>query len=119
MNTLSTIVESNFNNYERFGWKAKPTRAHDFNSDDSHQYLREVEEREKSPEYDLMGSDESIIRMSMAKTKGEKRFYKYREKIRTKYDRADPDWFTSLLYNTEQKWRVRNTGLFEQSPGRK
>jgi hypothetical protein len=36
----------------------------------------------------------------MPKTKGEKRFYLYKEKIVTRKDRADKDWHTFLQYDT-------------------
>lgn len=49
MNTVSTITESHFNNYNRFSFKSRPQKAHHFVSDSGHQYLREVEERERSP----------------------------------------------------------------------
>ena len=45
MNTLQTVTESNFNNFKRFSFKARTQKAHPFDSDSGHQYLREVEER--------------------------------------------------------------------------
>ena len=56
MMTLQTVTESNFNNYRRFNLKAKPQKAHKFESDSGHEYLKEVETREKSPEYDILSA---------------------------------------------------------------
>ena len=39
----------------------------------------------------------------MPKTKGEKRFDLYREKIATRIDRADKHWNVYLDYNSERK----------------
>lgn len=36
MTSLTNITESNFNNYDRFALKSKPTKAHNFNSDKGH-----------------------------------------------------------------------------------
>ena len=49
MMTLQTITESNFNNYKRFSFQPRVQRAHNFDSDSGHEYLREVEERDRSP----------------------------------------------------------------------
>lgn len=78
MHTLQTITESNFNNFKRFSFKARTQKAHPFNSDSGHQYLREVEEREKSPEYNILATNEGFVHRSMPNTKGEKRFFLYR-----------------------------------------
>jgi hypothetical protein len=78
MNNLQTITESNFNNFKRFSFKARVQKAHPFDSDSGHQYLREVEEREKSPEYDIQASNEAYVHRSMPNTKGEKRFPLFR-----------------------------------------
>jgi hypothetical protein len=42
MMTLQTITESNFNNFKRFNFQAKPQKAHQFGSDFGHEYLKEV-----------------------------------------------------------------------------
>jgi len=99
MLNLQTITESNFNNFKRFSFKSKPQKAHKFESDFGHEYLKEVETRDKSPEYDIRDSDESIVHRSMSKTKGENRFSLYREKIATRHDRADKEWHTFLEYD--------------------
>lgn len=78
MLNLQTITESNFNNYQRFSFRSKPQKSHHFESDFGHEYLKEVETRDKSPEYDVRDSDESFVHNSMPKTKGEKRFSMYR-----------------------------------------
>lgn len=78
MMTLQTVTESNFNNFKRFSFKPRLQRAHQFESDSGHEYLREVEERDRSPEYDVQASNETFVHRSMPKTKGEKRFYLYR-----------------------------------------
>lgn len=78
MITLQTVTESNFNNYKRFNLKKNPQKSHRFESDSGHEYLKEVETRDKSPSYDIQASDESFVQKSMPKTKGEKRFSLYR-----------------------------------------
>ena len=40
---------------------------------------------------------------SMPKTKGEKRFYLYKDKIATRIDRSDKNWHTFLQYKDEVK----------------
>jgi hypothetical protein len=39
----------------------------------------------------------------MSKTKGEPRFFLYREKIVTRKDRADPFWNTQLEYEPKMR----------------
>jgi len=46
-----------------------------------------------------LATNEEFIHQSMTKTKGEKRFYLYKEKIATRKDRADKNWNTFLDYN--------------------
>ena len=87
MMTLQTITESNFNNFKRFSFQSRPQNSHKFESDSGHEYLKDVEIREKSPEHDVRDSDESIVHKSMPKTKGEKRFFLYKDQIRTRIDR--------------------------------
>lgn len=98
MRTLQTVTESHFNNYRRFSFQSRPQRAHLFTSDSGHEYLREVEERERSPEYDIASANESFMHKSMPKTRGEKQFFLYREKIATRHDRVDKNWHTFLEY---------------------
>lgn len=50
-------MESNFNNYDRFKFRSRENRAHSFQSDFGHQYLLEVEKRDRSPEYDVTESN--------------------------------------------------------------
>jgi hypothetical protein len=42
MLNLQTITESNFNNFKRFSFKSKPQKAHQFESDFGHEYLKDV-----------------------------------------------------------------------------
>jgi hypothetical protein len=78
MKTLRETIESNFNNFDRFKFKPREYRAHNFKSDFGHEYLKEVETRERSPEYNIEVGDESFIRKSMAKPKGFLEVDKYR-----------------------------------------
>lgn len=57
MKTLKETMESNFNNYDRFKFRSRENRAHSFQSDFGHQYLLEVEKRDRSPEYDVTESN--------------------------------------------------------------
>jgi len=41
----------------------------------------------------------------MPETKGEKRFFMYRDKIATRHDRNDKIWHTFLEYNTHRDER--------------
>jgi len=42
MSKIQNITESNFNNYKRFSFKPRMWKAHAFDSDSNHQYLKEV-----------------------------------------------------------------------------
>ena len=55
---------------------------------------------------------------SMPKTKGEKRFYLYKDQIVTRHDRSDKNWHTFLGYNTEIE-RMNKTINFDQTIDRK
>ena len=107
MDKLCNVTESNFNNYKRFALKARTWRAHDFNSDSGHQYLKEVETRDKSPEYNVMEAKESFMHRAMPETKGEKRFFLYRDQVKTRVDRSDKDWHTYLDYNWHKQPEVK------------
>jgi len=98
MKSLKATIESNFNNFDRFKFKPREFRAHSFRSDFGHEYLKEVETRDRSPEYDIQTGNESFIQQSMSKPKGFIEFDKYREMIATRLDRNDPNWHTKLLY---------------------
>ena len=76
--SLRETIESNFNNFDRFKFKSREFRAHSFRSDFGHEYLKDVELRDRSPEYDIEAGDESIIRKSMVKPKGFMEIDKYR-----------------------------------------
>lgn len=115
MHALQTVTESNFNNYKRFSFKPREHKSHSFQSDSAHQYLKEVETREKSPEYDILAINESFAHRSMPKTKGEKRFYLYKEKIATRFDRADKEWLTFLDYDAKERHRLHNAVDFDQT----
>ena len=117
--TIQNVTESNFNNYKRFSFKSRPQNSHRFESDSGHEYLKEVETRDKSPEYDVRDSDESIVHKSMPKTKGEKRFYLYKDKIATRIDRSDKQWHTFLNYNGDITPKMHNTVVFDQELDRK
>lgn len=67
-------------------------------SDFGHKYLMEVEKREKSPEYNVLDSNEEITRKSMIRPKVFVEFDKFKETITTRIDRNDPDWHTKLIY---------------------
>lgn len=104
LTTLQTVTESHFNNYHRFSFQSRPDKSHPFTSDSGHQYLKkEVEDRDRLPEYDITSTDESFLHRSMPKTKGEKRFYLYRDRIITRHDRSDKYWHTFLEYDSEEK----------------
>jgi hypothetical protein len=115
MHALQTVTESNFNNYKRFSFKPREQKSHSFQSDSAHQYLKEVETREKSPEYDILAVNESFAHRSMPKTKGEKRFYLYKEKIVTRFDRSDKEWLTFLDYDAKERHRLQNAIDFDQT----
>lgn len=55
----------------------------------------------------------------MPKTKGEKRFYLYREKIATRKDRADQHWHTFLEYHPANIHHLANTLDFDQRTERR
>jgi hypothetical protein len=58
----------------------------------------------------------------MSKTKGEKRFYLYREKIATRHDRVDKQWHTFLDYDANPhkiKPRISQTITIDQTTDRK
>lgn len=119
MMTLQTVTESNFNNFRRFSFKSKPQNSHKFESDSGHEYLKEVETREKSPEYDVRDSDESIVHRSMPKTKGEKRFFLYKDDIKTRIDRSDKQWNTFLEYKADIQPKLNKTITIDQQIDRK
>lgn len=116
--TLQTITESNFNNFRRFSFQSHPEHSHHFASDSAHQYLKEVEDRDRLPEYDILATNESFMHRSMPKTKGEKRFFLYKDKIATRVDRSDHYWHTFLDYETE-KGKKRPAVDFNQTLSRK
>lgn len=74
-------------------------KSHNFNSDSGHKYLEKVYTREIEPEYDILTNNEEIIRKSMKKPKGELRFNLFKNQIKTKIDRADPNWLQTLDYS--------------------
>ena len=118
MNTLQTITQSHFNNYRRFSFQSHPDKSHHFVSDSAHQYLKQVEERDRMPEYDLLATNETFVHKSMPKTRGEKRFFLYRDQIRARQDRSDKNWHTFLEYDSQQ---LRKTSAvdFNQTVNRK
>jgi hypothetical protein len=118
VNTLQTITESHFNNYRRFSFQSHPEKSHPFTSDSGHQYLKDVEDRDRLPEYDIQATDESFMHKSMPKTKGEKRFFLYKDEIVTRHDRSDKNWHTFLEYDAEG--RKKRTAIdFNQTLSRK
>jgi hypothetical protein len=116
--SLQTITESHFNNYRRFSFQSHPEKSHPFGSDSAHQYLREVEDRDRLPEYDILATDESFMHRSMPKTKGEKRFFLYKDQIVTRHDRSDKDWHTFLEYDSTHPNRTAAAD-FNQTVSRK
>ena len=113
------MTESNFNNFKRFALKARTWRAHDFKSDSPHKYHREIEIRDKSPEYNVAESKESFMHQAMPETKGEKRFFLYRNKIATRIDRADKNWHTYLQYDCNNPPPIRPSVDFDKTTDRK
>jgi hypothetical protein len=68
--------------------------------------LREVEEGERMPEYDVLATNESFLHKAMPPPKGEKRFFLYRDQVRTRQDRNDRHWHTFLEYESDQLRRT-------------
>ena len=67
----------------------------------------------------MRDSDESIVHKSMPKTKGEKRFFLYKDEIKTRIDRSDKQWHTFLEYNPDIKQKLNKTITIDQQTDRK
>lgn len=113
MKSLKDTIESNFNNFERFKLKPREYKAHSFRSDFGHEYLKEIETRDRSPEYNIEACNESFVRPSMSKAKGFMEIDKFREIIATRFDRNDPEWHTKLAYEPLEE-RSNRTISFDQ-----
>ena len=55
----------------------------------------------------------------MPKTKGEKRFFLYKDKIVTRIDRSDKSWHTYLDYKDAPHPKLHDTVVFDQALDRK
>ena len=74
-------------------------KSHDFNPDSGHKYLKNVFSRDIEPEYNILANKKELLRKSMKKPRGELRFGMFRNEIRTRIDRADPNWMQTLDYS--------------------
>ena len=55
----------------------------------------------------------------MPKTKGEKRFFLYKDQVRTRIDREDKQWHTILAYDADIKPKLNKTITIDQQIDRK
>lgn len=77
--------------------KPRRLKGISFNSSVGHRYLKEVDDKDDTPEfYNIQQSKESLIRKSFKEPRVNVNFGSFRDKIATRYDRVDPNWHLSL-----------------------
>lgn len=77
--------------------RPKRLKGLSFESSVGHQYSKEIDEKEPVPEiYDIEKCKQSFIQKSFIEPNVYVKFASFRDRIATRYDRADPDWHLKM-----------------------